>query len=392
MQSNLYDAAMTMRNDAVRKVLIYRLGSLGDMLIALPALRLVERAFPNAHRRMLTNFPVNSKAPSAEAILGESGLVRDYQSYPVGVRNWKTLMDLRAQIRAWVPDVLVYLTIGRGRGVAWRDAAFFRMCGIRRMIGVPYSKRLQQNLWLEDCGVLEPEAGRLARCVAELGDARLDDPQSWDLGLTGEEQQAAEAILGAAKGRPIIAASVGTKVQAKDWGAANWKELMGRMGALYPGHALMLIGAVEERTLSEEVGRRWTEGSTLAGPVVNLCGELTPRQSAAAMAHARIFVGHDSGPMHLAASVQTPCVAIFAARNKPAVWFPYGRQHQVVYHRTDCWGCDLETCIEQRKKCLTSVSVEEVLERVTKVFPPPLAILADGGSVESAGAVLREDS
>jgi len=101
---------------------------------------------------------------------------------------------------------------------------------------------------------------------------------------------------------------------------------------------------------------------------VNLCGQLTPRQSAAAFARARVFIGHDSGPMHLAAAVQTPCVAIFAARNKPRVWFPYGRQHRVIYHQTECWGCGLETCVVERKRCLTSIGVEEVLGEVRAVL------------------------
>jgi ADP-heptose:LPS heptosyltransferase len=68
--------------------------------------------------------------------------------------------------------------------------------------------------------------------------------------------------------------------------------------------------------------------------------------------------------MHLAAAVQTPCVAVFAARNIPRVWFPYGKQHRVVYHKVDCAGCGLETCIIERKKCITSITVEEVLAQV----------------------------
>ena len=62
------------------------------------------------------------------------------------------------------------------------------------------------------------------------------------------------------------------------------------------------------------------------------------------------------------------CVAIFAARNKPRVWFPYGRQHRVLYHQTDCWGCGLETCIVERKKCLTSITVEEVVAEVRAIL------------------------
>ncbi len=101
---------------------------------------------------------------------------------------------------------------------------------------------------------------------------------------------------------------------------------------------------------------------------VNLCGRLTPRESAAAFRRAQIFIGHDSGPMHLAATVQTPCVAIFAARNKPRVWFPYGNHHRVVYHKTECAGCGLETCIVEKKRCLTSITVDEVVEQVRAIL------------------------
>jgi len=102
--------------------------------------------------------------------------------------------------------------------------------------------------------------------------------------------------------------------------------------------------------------------------VINLCGQLTPRESAAVFARSRIFIGHDSGPMHLAAAVNTPCVAIFAARNIPRVWFPYGEQHRVLYHHVDCAGCELETCIVQKKKCLTSITVDEVLSEIRAVL------------------------
>ena len=74
--------------------------------------------------------------------------------------------------------------------------------------------------------------------------------------------------------------------------------------------------------------------------------------------------------MHLAAAVQTPCVAIFAARNLPRVWFPYGDQHRVLYHPTACAGCGLETCIAERKRCLTAISVAEVLAQVELALSP----------------------
>ncbi len=351
---------------STKRVLIYRLGSLGDTLVALPALHLASRAFPEAERRMLTNFPVNVKAPPAAAILENSGLVHGYYRYAVGTRNFGELISLWWQIVRWRPQALVYIGGARGVESARRDASFFRLCGIRRLIGVPVSEDMQQNRVQGPDEAFEPEGTRLARNLSELGDARLDDPQSWDLRLTPEEQARADEAVSPAGGLPIIAVSVGTKVQSKDWGRENWRALLARVAALYPGHALTLSGSPPESEASEFAADGWREAG--GGPVINLCGVLTPRESAAAFGRARLFIGHDSGPMHLAAAVQTPCVAIFAARNKPRVWFPYGKQHRVVYHRTDCWGCGLETCIVERKKCITSITVEEVLAEVRAVL------------------------
>jgi heptosyltransferase III len=349
-----------------KRVLIYRMGSLGDTLIALPALHLVARAFPDAERRMLTNFPVNVKAPPAAAILENSGLVHGYFRYAVGTRSPRELLSLWWQLVRWRPQVLIYLGPVRGVDAARRDAKFFRLCGIARMIGVPDTEDLQKNRWQESEQALEPEGARLARNLAELGDARLDDPASWELHLTAAEHARAAAALAPVAGHPIIAVSVGTKVQSKDWGRENWRALLTRLAARYPEYALVLSGAPEESEASEFAADGWR--GVCSAPVVNLCGVLTPRESAAAFAKARVFVGHDSGPMHLAAAVQTPCVAIFAARNKPRVWFPYGKQHRVLYHQTECWGCGLETCIVERKRCLTSITVEEVVAEVRVIL------------------------
>jgi heptosyltransferase III len=355
----------------VKRVLIYRLGSLGDTVVALPSLHLVARAFPDAERRLLTNFPVDIKAPPAAAVLGDSGLVSGYFRYAVGTRSVLELAKLWWQLRRWRPDVLLYLGAARGVESARRDVRFFRLCGVREMVGVPLTEAMQGNFFgassAEGLNELEPEAARLARNVAGLGDARLSEAASWDLRLTDAERTTAQAAIGAELlAAPAIAVSVGTKVQAKDWGRENWRALLHRLAALYPGYALALCGAPEESEASEFAAGGWRENS--GGPIVNLCGLLTPRESAAVFARARVFVGHDSGPMHLAAAVQTPCVAIFAARNKPRVWFPYGQQHRVIYHQTECWGCGLETCIVERKRCLTSITVDEVAAEVRAVL------------------------
>jgi ADP-heptose:LPS heptosyltransferase len=72
--------------------------------------------------------------------------------------------------------------------------------------------------------------------------------------------------------------------------------------------------------------------------------------------------------MHLAACVGVPCVIAFSARGLPGVWYPAGRQHQVIYHQTSCYGCNLETCTVEARRCLTSITVAEMAAAVGRVL------------------------
>ncbi|MGO8717698.1 MAG: glycosyltransferase family 9 protein [Acidobacteriaceae bacterium] len=346
----------------IERVLIYRLGSLGDTVVALPCFHQIARAYPDAERCLLTNIPVHSKAPTAFAVLEGSGLVHSFLRYPIATRNLGELIALQRRIRAYRAQVLVYLTPRRQAGEVVRDAAFFRLCGIPAMIGLPLARDARTNRLDPATGWYEPEAARLARLMRGLGKIDLQDAANWDLGLTIDEHKRAAEALEPVQGRPLLACSVGTKVQAKDWGQGNWRSVLDTLAAELPQYGLVLVGAGEESGVSESAAVSW------AGRSVNLCGKLLPRESAAVLARAKLFLGHDSGPMHLAAAVGVPCVAVFSARNKPRMWFPWGNQHEVIYHRTDCWGCDLETCIEEKKKCLTSILPAEVLGVVHRVL------------------------
>jgi hypothetical protein len=105
---------------SVSRVLVYRLGSLSHTVVALPALLLVARAFPNAERMMLTNWPVSSKAAGSEQILANSGLIQRYVSYPGSLRNQFAIFRLTTEmpVQEW------QLRRNRSRllGIASRDA------------------------------------------------------------------------------------------------------------------------------------------------------------------------------------------------------------------------------------------------------------------------------
>jgi ADP-heptose:LPS heptosyltransferase len=351
--------------EPVRRVLIYRLGSLGDTVVALPSLHLLARRFPLAERRLLTNYPVHAKAPAAAAVLGDSGLVHGYLRYSVGTRNpWEFLRLARA-IRRFAPDLLVYLMPLRSLQNVRRDARFFRWaCGVRQIAGLPGPDELHHR-YDAVSDLYESEAARLARSLAALGDAQADGLSQWDLLLSETERQSAAQALLPLAGRSFLVCGPGTKMQAKDWGQENWRALLEKLHRRYPQYALALVGAREDRAVGEWVAQGWN------APSLNLCGELTPRQTAAVIAQAAVFLGPDSGPMHLAASVGTPSVIAFSARGYPGIWFPAGQQHQVFYHRTECRGCNLETCTEQDRRCLKAISVEAMAAAAERVLGAP---------------------
>jgi heptosyltransferase-3 len=348
-------------NKPVRRVLIYRLGSLGDTVVALPGYHLLARRFPDAERVLLTNFPVNAKAPASAAVLGGSGLVQRYMRYTVGTRKIGELVGLAWQIRRLKPDLLVYLMDLRSAGSIRRERLFFRLAGVRQMVGFPGAEDLQRHVD-GTTGHYESEAFRLGRLIGDLGDVKAGELANWDLRLTAEERETARAGLGPLADRPLIVCGPATKMQAKDWGRENWRELIQRLSGSYPGHGLALVGSQDDAEFSEYAAGDWT------GPKVNLCGRLSPRETAAVLEHAEVFLGPDSGPMHLAASVGVPCVIAFSAHGLPGVWFPMGDQHEIVYHQVECFNCGLETCAVMQKKCMRSIAVDEMEQAVGRVL------------------------
>ena len=174
----------TAQEPSYRRILIYRLGSLGDTMVVLPCLHRIAELFPEAQRVMLTNVPVHGKAPASSAILGASGLVDGYISYAVGSRSPLELLRIALAIRRFRPDVMIYLTRPRGEQVLARDRKFFRLCGVKRIIGLPEGSLGENMPPVLPGGLWENEAARLARTLTPLGAPDVQDLRTWDLRLT----------------------------------------------------------------------------------------------------------------------------------------------------------------------------------------------------------------
>lgn len=346
-----------------KRILIYRLGSLGDSIIALPAFHAVRRAFPESLITLLTNKPTATKAAPVESILGGAGLFDEVLDYPTGTRNPFVLGRLLARLRIRRFDFAFNLAEYRSDAANARDRFFFRLAVVGRLYGFDLEERDKKPVPHSSTGEIEWEASRIARRVESAARADLGDDKFWDLRLSNSEIAEARSLLSPLlQTQKIVAFSTGTKVQAKHWGIEKWTELSARMADRLPGWSAVFFGSGEEAAEAEACLLPWN------GRSLNLCGACSPRVAAAALEHCRFFIGHDSGPMHLAACVGVPCVAVFSARNLPRQWFPRGEGNKIVQCLTDCAGCGLETCLLQGKKCLAAISVDEVERAVSSLL------------------------
>ena len=314
------------------RILVFRIGSIGDFVISLPCLHLIRKKYWNDEIVLLANEPLAEQEIPADSILQGSGLVDKFINYPANIRNLNNLRALRTAIQQCAPELLLYLAPPRGPGSNLRDYVFFRLaCGIRHIVGLPFNPMTMEprrpkpghTLW-------ESEAERLGRQIASIGEIDFTLPENWDLNLSPLEIAEAANLLSSGSifsegaNQRLVGLSIGTKQQINDWGETNWEDVLRGLGQLQIG-SLVLFGGGQDRERSQRIARAWS------GPSLNLCGETEPRISAAVLRRMDLFLCHDSGPMHLAASVGTRCVAVFSRRNPPGRWFPCGWQHTVLY-------------------------------------------------------------
>jgi ADP-heptose:LPS heptosyltransferase len=340
-------------------VLIFRLGSIGDTVVALPCFHGIARAFSHYRRVLLTNALASTRTSSAESILIGTGLVDEVIYYPVGQFSFKQTMALIGELKRLHPVKLFYLAERPDAVSVWRDLVFFKAAGVPKIAGIPWTKRLRIGRIDPKTGELEYEVQRLARTLSKAVPVSLLRAD-WDLRLSAAELAKADALLGAIENsHAIMAIAPGAKIAAKDWGPDNWASLLKSLAPIYPHMTLVTVGGGDERALCDQIALQW------AGPILNLCGMLTPRETAAALRRCKLLVCHDSGPMHLAASQETPCVALFGNYNWPRKWYPFGSGHFVVYEPRGVQEISVQRVASETRRALDGMTHSSQLSLLT---------------------------
>src|SRR6516165_3291662 len=124
-------------------VLIFRIGSLGDTIVALPCFHRIARSFHDAYRIVVTDKPSSQKIASVASVLGKSGLIHDTIYFQPPPRDLSDLLTVHERVRQTRATTLIYVADRNFTGTL-RDIWFFRTCGIRHVIGAPLRRDLRR--------------------------------------------------------------------------------------------------------------------------------------------------------------------------------------------------------------------------------------------------------
>jgi len=337
-------------------ILVFRVGQLGDTVVSIAAIRAIRAAHPGARIVLLTDRQRHLRTVDAWDVLGPTGFLDDVLYLPV---PW-TFGDLaraRTAIRALHAERLYYLTpMPRTSWQVSRDRFFFQtLCGIEHLVGLrptpAYPVRDRGRRLIR----IESESDRLRTSIVGDTIGAAPGPLDHRLPLSTVHRERAAGRLAAMTGSRLIAFAPGSKMPAKMWPLERFAAVGTELLARYPDVRLLVLGGgTEEVQAAETLTARWGVRS------LNLVG-LPIWDTAAVLERCRLYIGNDTGTMHLAASVGVRCVAIFSARDNPGRWGPAGSGHIVLRREVPCAGCVLTDCVEHEKICLTSIGADEVV-------------------------------
>jgi ADP-heptose:LPS heptosyltransferase len=349
----------------IQRVLIFRIGELGDTLVSLPSLRAIRDHFSSARIVLLSNADTTGGNVNVREVVPE-GLVDDWLQYPsAGVsRQLRNSLELLIKIRRYSFDVLIYLAprLRNARDVR-RDLVFFRLAGIKKVIGAdgfqPLPKFQNQSLprVTNEVDHLLERISLSGISVPKAGGVKVD------LQLSNAEHRKAinwlQSKFREFEARQLVGFGPGSKWPSKVWPEERFQEV-GRLLINEFDIDPIVFGGPKDRAQGDRLIRSWARGA-------NAAGELSVREAAATLSHCRMYVGNDTGTMHLAAAVSVPCVVAMSALDWPGHWYPYGEGHMVLRKSVPCEGCLLKVC-DRDMKCLNDISTLEVAEACRKTL------------------------
>lgn len=321
-------------------------GWIGDMVLLTPALRTLKQTFSRSRLALLLRPRV-------------ADLMRSHPYVDACIVDEKTegrcrsLANLVRQIREKSFDLAVVL-----HPTSFRNALLPFLARIPIRIGTNISGR--GLLLTRSCGddTNVHEVHRYLRVLRLLEiDTASDGLEFWH---TDADRRFIENLLrveGVSREDRVIAVNLGTTWTTKRWDVENFTEVIRQITHLVPEAKIVLTGSLTEQVLAETV--------PASLPTINLVGKTSILQLGALLERCEVCLTCDSGPMHIAAAVGTPTVALFGP-TAPMRHRPYGVGHTVIEKPVSCRPCYKRTCHRQDRPylCMQEIGTGEVVKAV----------------------------
>jgi|GEM_PF-139183 len=381
---------------AAKRILVVRLDEIGDAAMTTPFLRELPRNAPGAWISLVVKpevFNLVERCPYVDEVLTfdrntplRLGRLRRHgRALRLARRHlWRRRFDL-AIVPRWDADHYHAAFVAYFSGARARVAYSEHVTAVRRRLNRGYDRLFTRPL-KDDTPRHEVE--RSLEVLRALGGTVADD--RLELWVGPEDEAYADDVLRRHRPAPgdllVGLGPAGGNSPLKQWPVDRFIELGRRLLAASPAR-LLVVGGPGEEALGEEMAR------VLGPPAINLVGRTTLRQMAAVLRRCRLYVGNDAGPMHVAAAVGTPVVAVFGSSCRHR-YIPWGEGHTVVGLDLPCGPCfrpdhpdRCGTCIFDRPHCLLDLSVDRVQQAVEAALEQPARSAA--GAVPRRGEALR---
>ena len=321
-------------------------GWIGDMVLLTPALRALKQAFRDSHLELLLRPRVADLMESHPYV---DTCIVDEKT----VGRFRSLTRLVREIRERAFDLAVVL-----HPTSFRNALLPSLARIPIRVGTHVSGRgmLLTKSCQDDTNV--HEVHRYLRVLRLLDiDTASDDLEFWH---TDTDRHFIENLLRATSVSPderLIAVNLGTTWTTKRWDVTNFTEVIRHITQLAPEAKVILTGSHAEQPL--------TEALPASLPILNFVGKTSLLQLGALLERCEVCLTCDSGPMHIAAAVGTPTVALFGPTD-PERHRPYGMGHTVIEKPVACRPCYKRTCHRRDTPhlCMQEIGAGEVVQAI----------------------------
>jgi lipopolysaccharide heptosyltransferase I len=336
------------------KILIVKLGSIGDIVHTLPCLSALSRRFPDARidwlverrcREILLDNPYIDELLEVDTLSWRRKLLS-----PV---TWRQIRASIRGIRSRAYDVVFDFQGLVKSGVCSRLAQSPRRIGFSRGgLREPLSSLFTNE------HVTPPDGRRhvIDKNLSLLKAVGIETRKwSFPIEVPRELEEKSAEQLAAMEISDFVAINPGGGWFTKRWSPENFGKLAGELDREWNLKSLVFWGPGEE-AMAGRVAEASSGAARVAPPT-------TLRELIAYLKRARLFVGGDTGPFHIAGALGIPVVGLFGPSD-PVVNGPMGSDDRVVWKSVPCSPCYKRRCPGYGTVCMTSIEVDEVLDVV----------------------------